>query len=317
MLELSPLSRRQILTAAAGAVTLGLPEILQAQTQAPRATQAAMLTRKIPSSGEVLPVIGLGTPLIFDYAPDPVKQKEMSAVIAALVAGGGRMIDTANGYGKGEARLGEIIDDLKVRDKIFLATKFTSLNPADKQKASVANSQELLKTKKFDLLYAWGVNSADYDTGYLRELKAQGVTRYIGVTNGRNPDLAAFETLLKREKPDFLYFGYSIGDRSAEERLFPAARDAGVAVVGTVPFGGSSLFSKVAGKPLPNWAGEIGVTSWAQFFLKFVLANPAIVTIVPGTNKVDNLNDNLAAGRGAAPTAAQRQKMIDYWATIA
>lgn len=303
-------SRRQVLTAAAaGAASLALPEILRAQSN-------PLQTRRIPSSGETLPVIGLGTPLIFDYAPDPVKQKEMSAVIAALVAGGGRMIDTANGYGKAEARLGEIIDDLKVRDKLFLATKFTSLNPPDKQAASVANSLELLKTKKLDLLYAWGVNSANYDTGYLRELKAQGVTRYIGVTNGRNPDLSAFETLLKREKPDFFYFGYSIDSREAEERLFPAARDAGIAVVGTVPFGGSSLFTKVAGKPLPNWAGEMGVATWAQFFLKFVLANPAIVTVVPGTNKVANLNDNLAAGRGVIPTAAQRQKMLDYWATI-
>lgn len=306
-------SRRDFVAAATAAtIAAALPTAASAQNKT-----VPLLTRPIPRSKEMLPVIGLGTPLIFDYAPDAEKQAQMTAVIAALIAGGGRMIDTASGYGKGEARIGEILVDLKARDKVFLATKFTSLNPPDAQAASVRNSQTLLRTQKFDLLYAWGVKDADYDTGYLRELKAQGVTRYIGITNGRNPDLAALEKLITREKPDFLYFGYSIGDRAAEERLFPAARDAGVAVVGTVPFGGSSLFAKVAGKPLPDWAGEIGAASWAQFFLKFVLANPAIVTVVPGTNKVANLNDNLAAGHSPIPDAKQRQRMIDYWASVA
>lgn len=303
-------SRRDLLTAAA----LAIPGWVVAQS--PSATLQPLLTRPIPHSGETLPVIGLGTPLIFDYAPDPVKQAEMTKVVEALVAGGGRMLDTASGYGKGEARLGEIIEAAKLRDKLFVATKFSVLNSREQQIASVKNSQTLLKMSKFDALYAWGVNDASYDMGYLRELKAQGITRYIGITSGRGPDLAALEQLIRREKPDFLYFAYSIAERDAEARLFPAALDAGTAVVGTVPFGGSALFAKVAGKPLPAWAGEIGAATWAQFFLKFVLANPAIVSIVPGTNKVANLNDNLMAGRTPSPTAAQRQRMLEYWATI-
>jgi aryl-alcohol dehydrogenase-like predicted oxidoreductase len=309
------LSRRDLLIASAAAL---LARSASAQTGGTASAQPKpLITRAIPHTGEMLPVIGLGTPLIFDYAPDPVRQKQMTDVVAELIAGGGRMIDTANGYGKAEERLGEIIEALRARSQIFLATKYTSLNPPEAQAASVAHSQSVLRTQKFDLLYAWGVNDPKFDFGLLRDLKSRGVTRYIGFTNGRGPDLAMLEQIIRREKPDFLYFGYSIGDRSAEERLLPAARDAGVAVVGTVPFGGSSLFRKVAGKPLPPFAAELGIASWAQFFLKFVLANPAIVTIVPGTDKIANLRDNLDAGRTAAPTVAQRQQMLDYWNSIA
>jgi aryl-alcohol dehydrogenase-like predicted oxidoreductase len=303
------LSRRQVLASGLAALTTaGLPRASWSES-------TALLTRAIPHSGEKLPVIGLGTPLILDFADDPTKQTQMTQVIAALIAGGGRMIDTANGYGKGEARLGEIVATLQARDRLFIASKYSSLDTPEAQRASIRNSQNLLHGR-LDLFYAWGVKDPNFDMSLLRELKASGVTRYIGITSGRAPDLAALEQVITREKPDFLHFGYSIAERDAEQRLFPAARAAGTAVVGTVPFGGNSLFSKVGGRPVPPWASEFGATTWAQFFLKFVLSNPAIVAVVPGTNKVANLNDNLTAGRGPLPTASQRQRMIDYWATV-
>lgn len=301
------LSRRHVLACATAAALL--PPWALAQT-------ATQQSRKIPRSSESLPVVGLGTPRIFDYEPDPTRQTQMTAIIAGLIAGGGRMIDTANGYGRGEQRLGEIIEALGARKKLFVATKYSSLDTPEQQKASVQHSQAMLRMQQFDLLYAWGVKDADFDLGFLRDLQAKGVTRYIGVASGRDPDLAALEQLLRRGKPDFLHFPYSLDQRSGEERLFPAARDAGVAVVATLPFGGSSLFSRVAGKTLPAWAGEIGIHSWAQFFLKFVLSDPAIVAAVPGTDKIANLTDNLAAGLTPAPTAAQRKQMLDYWSTL-
>jgi len=179
--------------------------------------------------------------------------------------------------------------------------------------ASIQHSQTVLRMQRFDLLYAWGVSNASFDFGFLREQKARGVARYIGIASGRDPDTTALAALIARERPDFLHFPYSLDQRSGEPRLFPAARDAGVAVIATLPLGGSSLFAKVAGKPLPDWAGALGIASWAQFFLRFVLANPAVVCIVPGTDKIANLNDDLAAGHAPAPGAADRQRLLDYW----
>jgi aryl-alcohol dehydrogenase-like predicted oxidoreductase len=271
------------------------------------------MTRPIPVSGEPLPIVGIGSAVIFEYENDPAKQAERKAVIETLIAGGGKLIDTAPSYGNAELRLGEIIAELGARDRLFLATKFASREPRERYAASLKASQERMRTKTFDLMQAWNVNDAAFDLGILREWKAQGVCRYTGITSSFDRDYAAIEQVLKREKPDFFQINYSLGDRDAEARLLPAAKDAGCAVLTNLPFGRASMFKKVAGKPLPDWAKDIDATSWAQVFLKFLLSHPAVTAVIPGTDKPEYMLDNLKAGRGRLPDGAMRERIVAYW----
>jgi aryl-alcohol dehydrogenase-like predicted oxidoreductase len=306
------ISRRALLAAAgAGAAAAAMPTLAVAQGAAP-----SIITRPIPVSGEPLPVVGIGSAVIFEYENDPARQAERTAVIRTLVAGGGKLIDTAPAYGNAELRLGEIIADLGVRDRLFLATKFASREPRERHAASLKASQERMRTQKFDLMQAWNVNDPNFDLGLLREWKAQGICRYTGITSSFDRDYAAIEEVVKREKPDFFQINYSLADRDAEARLLPAARDAGCAVLTNLPFGRASMFKKVAGKPLPDWAREIDATSWAQIFLKFLLSHPAVTAVIPGTDKPEYMVDNLKAGQGRLPDAAMRERIVQHWATL-
>ena len=306
------MSRRALLAAAgASAASAVLPDIAAAQAAPP-----AVITRPIPVSGEPLPIVGIGSAVIFEYENDPAKQAERTAVIKTLVAGGGKLIDTAPSYGNAELRLGEIISELGVRDRLFIATKFASRQPRETYAASLKASQERMRTKTFDLMQAWNVNDPNFDLTPVREWKAQGICRYTGITSSFDRDYAAIEQVLKREKPDFFQINYSLADRDAEERLLPAAKDAGCAVLTNLPFGRASMFKKVAGKPLPEWAKEIDAASWAQVFLKFLLSHPAVTAVIPGTDKPEYMVDNLKAGQGRLPDTAMRQKIVEYWATL-
>lgn len=303
------LSRRAVLAAAgAGVAAAALPELAGAQ-----GTPEPIMTRPVPVSGEPLPIVGIGSAVIFEYENDPAKQAERKAVIETLIAGGGKLIDTAPSYGNAELRLGEIIAELGARDRLFLATKFASREPRERYAASLKASQERMRTKTFDLMQAWNVNDAAFDLGILREWKAQGTCRYTGITSSFDRDYAAIEQVLKREKPDFFQINYSLGDRDADTRLLPAAKDAGCAVLTNLPFGRASMFKKVAGKPLPDWAKDIDATSWAQVFLKFLLSHPAVTAVIPGTDKPEYMLDNLKAGRGRLPDAAMRERIVAYW----
>lgn len=302
------ISRRALM---AGAAALALPR--GAHAQAP--TQPLM-TRPIPVSGEPLPIVGIGSAVIFEYENDPAKQAERTAVIETLVAGGGKLIDTAPSYGNAELRLGEIIADVKARERLFLATKVPARQGRDAQIASMKASQERLRSKSFDLMQAWNVNDAAYDIGLLRDWKREGLCRYTGITSSFDRDYAALEQVIGREKPDFFQINYSLADRDAETRLLPAARDAGCAVLTNLPFGRASMFKKVAGKPLPDWTAEIDATSWAQVFLKFLLSHPAVTAVIPGTDKPEYMRDNLAAGRGRMPDAAMRRRIVAYWEAL-
>ena len=165
-------------------------------------------------------------------------------------------------------------------------------------------------------MQAWNVADANYDLGLLREWKRQGICRYTGMTISQARSYEAIGKVLTREKPDFFQVNYSLGDRESEERLLPAARDVGAAVLINLPFGRNSLFKKSAGKPLPAFAAEIGATSWAQLFLKFILSHPAVTAVIPGTDKPEYMQDNLQAGRGFMPDAAMRRRIIDYWEAL-
>ena len=304
------MTRRRLL-AAGGATALAsaLPDLALA-------AEAPLLTRPIPSSGERLPVVGIGTAVIFDFENDPAKFAERRAVIQTLIAGGGTLIDTAHSYGRAEDRVGELVADLGVRDKLFLATKFSYQDSREAALASLQASLKRLKTNRLDLMQAWNVANPDYDLGPLREWKRQGLCRYTGMTISQARSYDAIGTVVAREKPDFFQVNYSLGDREAEAMLLPAARDAGCAVLVNLPFGRNSMFKKAAGKPLPPFAAEFGATSWAQFFLKFILSHPAVTAVIPGTDKPEYMIDNLKAGRGPMPDAAMRRRMIEYWESL-
>ncbi len=300
----SALSRRDLLASAAGAAMLSaFPSLVWAQG-------APIVTRPIPSSGEPLPIVGIGTAIVFDFENDPAKYAERRQVLQDLVAGGGKLIDTASDYGHAEERVGDLAADLGDRDKLFLATKYESRDDKEAANASLRNSLERLKTGRIDLMQAHNVGDPNFSLAQLRDWKAQGLCRYVGVTSSSERQYDALAQVLKREKPDFFQINYSVNNRRAESVLLPTAKDAGCAVLTNLPFGRNSLFKAVAGKPVPDWAKDIDATSWAQIFLKFNLSDPAVTAVIPGTDKPEYMLDNLAAGRGRLPDAAMRQKII-------
>ena len=303
--------RRLLIAGAAAAATAALPTTSFADTE-----EAPLQTRRIPVSGEAFPVVGIGTAVIFDFENDAAKYADRRSVIQTLVAGGGKLIDTAHSYGSAEERVGALVTDIGVRERLFLATKFSYGNSREAAVDSMQNSLRRLKTSSVDLMQAWNVADPNYDLGLLREWKRQGLCRYTGMTISQTRSYEAIGKVLTREKPDFFQVNYSLGDRAAEERLLPAAHDAGAAVLINLPFGRNSLFKKSAGKPLPGFAAEIGAISWAQIFLKFILSHPAVTAVIPGTDKAEYMRDNLNAGRGVMPDAAMRRRIIEYWETL-
>ncbi len=300
-------TRREILeiTAAAG-VAAALPLGLARPATSP------VLTRPIPRTGERLPVVGLGTAIVFDIGDDAAKRAERRAVIQTLTDGGGRLIDTAPSYGTAETVVGDLLSSLAARDKVFLATKVRVTGRED----CIAEMQESLKrlrTGKVDLMQLHNVSDAKTELRALKEWQQKGSTRYIGITHsqaGANDRLAE---VMRREKPEFVQFNYSLAERSVEERLLPLAVDTGTAVLVNLPFGRGKLFSAVRDKTLPEWAREFDAASWGQFFLKYLLAHPAVTCVIPGTDKPEYMLDNLDAGRGRLPDAAMRRKMVEFW----
>lgn len=303
MTELTRRSALALAAAAAAAPALAQPG-------------GAVLTRPIPSSGERLAVVGVGTAVIFDYQNDAQKQAERRAVLEALTAGGASLVDTAPAYGMAEDRLGELMAETNLRSKIFLATKVPAGGGRAAQTAAMEQSKRRLKTDRFDLMQVWNVGDPAADLALLREWKAAKTIRYTGITTSNDRAYDAIEQVLRREKPDFFQVDYAIDNLGAEDRLLPAARDAGAAVLVNGPFGRNRLFNRVAGKPLPDFAREIGVTSWAQFFLKFLISHPAVTVVIPGTDKPEYMRDNLGAARGPIPDAAMRKRMVDYIAAL-
>ena len=306
-------SRRRTLTLLGGAAA---GYVVGPLRHAVGATEEPLRTRPIPHSGEPLPVVGIGTAVIFDYENDSARQAERRQVIQTLVAGGGRLIDTAAAYGRAEDRLGELTSELGVRDRLFLATKFAYRADRAAATASMQASLKRLKTNRVDLMQAWNVGDPQYDFGLLREWKQQGLCRYVGLTTSSRAQYEAVSKVVAREKPDFLQVNYSLGDREAEKLMLPTAQDAGAAVLTALPFGRNSLFRKAGGRPLPDFAAEFGAKTWAQFFLKFLLSHPVVTAVIPGTDKPEYMLDNLQAGRGPLPDAAMRKRMIAYWESL-
>jgi aryl-alcohol dehydrogenase-like predicted oxidoreductase len=296
------LSRRAMLEAGLAASAAWLAGGAAAQTQLP------LITRPIPHSGEQLPVVGLGTAVSFPSA-DESKRQTLKGVIDALVAGGGKLIDTASTYGNAEAVIGDIVQGGNLRSRLFIATKIEVRSP--KAGADEFNrSLQRLRTDKVDLLQLHNVSRANQSLSQLRDWKAAGRCRYVGVTSTFDADYAAMEAIIRREKPDFVQVDYSMDNRDAEKRIIPAAADAGSAVLTALPLGRTSLFRAVKGKSLPDWAKDFDASTWGQFFLKFLLGNPNVTAVIPGTGNAGHMADNLGAARGGLPDAAQRDKMV-------
>jgi aryl-alcohol dehydrogenase-like predicted oxidoreductase len=256
-------------------------------------------------------VVGVGTARVFNVGANPQDRTRPTEVVRALLAGGGSLIDTAPSYGDAETVIGGILTATGLRPRVFIATKLERYQPG-REVAEARDSLRRLGTDKVDALQLHNVRDPGQDMAGLNALKAQGLCRYTGITTTFKGDYGAAETILKRAKPDFLEIDYAIDNRDAEDRVLPAALDAGAAVLVALPFGRGELFRKALGKPLPDWVADFDCASWGQFFLKFILAHPAVTAVIPGTDKAEHMIDNLGAGRGRLPDAKERARMTAY-----
>ncbi len=290
-----------------GGTTAGL--ILPINARA-TSESSAMLTRTIPSSNEKLPVIGLGTWQAFDVSLTADIRKQLEEVLSLFIKLGGRVIDSSPMYGRAEEVIGELTSALEIREKLFLATKVWTRGKQSGVQ-SIERSMALLRTKRIDLMQVHNLVDVNTQLATLREWKQQGRVRYIGITHYESGAFTEIEKLMRSEKFDFLQINYSLMEPEAEERVLPLAQERGIAVIANRPFGAGDLFDKVRSKPLPDWAADFDCRSWAQFFLKWIVANPAITCVIPATNKPHHLEDNMQGGVGRLPDAPMRRRMME------
>ncbi len=310
------ISRREVLSLAAGLGAAAALGIAPARSQG--AAAKPVLMRPIPRTGERLAVIGLGTAIVFDIGSDAAKRAERRSVIQTLLEGGARVIDTAPSYGTAESIVGDLLADLKARDKAFVATK-VRVAGRERAVAEMQQSQRRLRTDKIDLMQIHNVGFADRNEvtaqlSLLREWKDRGVFRTIGVTHSQDQERAndRLMELMRSEQLDFIQVNYSMAERSVEQRLLPAAAETGTAVLVNLPFARARLFRAVRGKPVPAWAAEFDASTWGQFFLKYILASEAVTCVIPGMDKPEYVVDNLNAARGRLPDAATRRRMVEF-----
>ena len=263
------------------------------------------ISKKIPSSGEAMPVIGIGTWQTFDVGADPAQRAGLEQVLREFVALGGRMLDSSPMYGSSEAVAGDLAARLGVRDKLFVATKvWTSGKAAGVRQ--MEESMSKLHAKPIDLMQVHNLVDVDAHLDTLREWKRKGVVRYIGATHYTASGHEALARVMEKHPLDFIQVNYSVGEREAEQRLLPLAKERGVAVIANRPFAGGDLFRRLRSMPLPAWAAQIDCASWAQLLLKFVVSHPALTCAIPATSKLEHLRDNMGAARGRMPDEKQR-----------
>ena len=269
-----------------------------------------MLTRAIPSSSEPLPIVGLGTYRGFDAVPGTASYQQLPAVLGALFAKGGTLLDSSPMYGRAEQTSGELLSIHEQRSTAFLATKVWTRGREEGIR-QMEQSLRLLQTDRIDLMQIHNLLDWQSHLPTLREWKAAGRIRYIGVSHYTASAYDEVEALLKAETLDFLQINYALDDRAAEKRLLPLCRERGVAVICNRPFGGGDLLTRLKGKPLPGWAAQVQVSSWAQLALKFVLSHCAVTCVIPGTRHPRLMSENAGAGFGSMLTGAQREQLID------
>jgi diketogulonate reductase-like aldo/keto reductase len=270
-----------------------------------------MLSRPIPASGETVPAVGLGTWRVFDVGGAQAERAPLRDVLKNLVELGGRVVDSSPMYGAAESVVGDLAAELAITDKLFLATKVWT-SGRDAGVAQMEQSLKRMRARRLDLIQIH--NLLDWRTHLktLREWKAAGRIRYLGVTHYTSSAYDELERVLRAETLDFVQVNYSLGEREAERRILPLARDRGVAVLANRPFAEGGLFQRVRAQPVPPWAAEFGCESWAQFFLKWILAEPAVTCVIPGTSRPEHLVDNLNAAGGRLLDAAMRERMAAH-----
>ena len=279
----------------------------------PDMPQTTILSRPIPSTGEELPVVGLGTWPVFDVGADEAVRRPLREVLRRLFAAGARMIDSSPMYGRAEGVAGDLVAELSARPRAFLATKVW-ITGREAGLAQMQRSARLLRSEVIDLMQIH--NLVDWRTHLktLRQLKAEGRIRYIGITHYTDRALSELAHILETEPDiDFIQCGYSLSARAAERQLLPVAAARGVAVIVNQPLGQGSLLRRISGKPLPEWVAEFDCASWAQLLLKYVLAEPAVTCVIPATRNPEHMIDNLAAGFGHLPDAEQRRRIRALW----
>ncbi|WP_026596995.1 aldo/keto reductase [Methylobacterium sp. 77] len=302
-------SRRAFL-AGSGLLPLMVP-MLERSVSTARAEEGGLIRRAIPSSGETLPAIGIGTSRRYEVEPVQDKVAPLLDAVRRFVALGGSVIDTAPSYGTAEDVLGLILPQDGLREKVFLCSKVGTPG-REGGAAEIARSFRRMNTDRIDLVAVHNLIDTEANLATLRELKAQKKIRYLGVTVWRDSQFADLEAVMRREAMDFIQVNYALDDRRAAERILPLAKDRGMAVMVNVPFGRDRLFKAVQGRELPPWTAEFDCASWPQFFLKYVLAHDAVTCPIPGMAKAAYVEDNLGAARGRLPDATQRTRMEAY-----
>ena len=293
---------------AIGAVGIALPHGLKAESR-------VVIKRAIPSSGELLPVIGMGTSRTFNVGAGQAERAPLAEVLKTFFGHGGTVIDSSPMYGSAEEVLGDLLKATDNQKQLFAATKVWT----DGKQAGIAQmerSRRLWGVERFDLMQIHNLHDWEVHVETLKDWKAQGKVRYIGITTSHGRHHGELERALKKERFDFVQLTYNLTERAVERRLLPLAADRGVATLINRPFARGSLFRKVRGKPLPDWASEFDCTSWAQFFLKFVVSHPAATCAIPATSKARHMKDDMDAGFGRLPDLALRRRMIKYLETL-
>ena len=277
------------------------------------AEKEKIISKKIPSTGEDLPVIGLGTWQVFDVGAGA--RAPLREVIAGFHKAGGRLIDSSPMYGAAESVAGDLVAELGLREKLFMATKVWTRGREAGIREMEASFRRM-RVSQMDLMQVHNLLDVDVHTPTLLDWKSRQRIRYVGITHYTASAHADVERQLKKEKYDFLQINYSLAERDAEKRLLPWCAQNGIAVIANRPFAEGAMFKRVRGKPLPPWAAEVGAASWAQFFLKWIVGHPAVTCAIPGTGSPEHIADNVAAGFGVLPDEGQRRKMAAHFDSL-
>ncbi len=301
-------SRRQFLHRSS--VLIAGSMLMGAGKSAEAAPNDKMLRRPIPSSGELVPAIGMGTSGSFQVPANGSEYQALKDVIKRFFDGGATLIDTAPTYGNAEDNLGPLLSEGGYRKKAFIATKLSGVTGREAGLAQFNETLRRLKTEKVELLQVHNLRDWKTQLDVARELKKQGKVKYVGVTHYVDSAHDEIAEVVRTSKPDFLQINHSVTNRGIEERVLPMAKDLGVAVLTNRNFNDGALFTRMQGKPLPGWAAEAGISSWAQMFLKYSLSHEAVTAVIPATGKPERQSDNLKAGFGPLLTAAQQKELI-------
>jgi len=292
---------------------IGMGAAMLVPSSESRAQAVPLLQKKIPSSGESIPIIGLGTARRYEEVTSDAEKVPLSETILKFKEVGLKVIDSSPSYGTAEAVVGEIVEGLKIRDALFIATKVSLRKDGrDEGLKQIEQSFKRLRTNKIDLIAVHNLRDTDTQLKTLREMKQAGRIRYVGITTSFDNQYSEFEQTMKKETLDFIQVDYALDNRNAGERILPLAADRAMAVMINLPFGRGRLFNAVQGKKLPDWASEFDCKTWAQFFLKYIVSHPAVTCAVPGMAKAEYVVDNLGAARGRLPDAAMRKRMEQF-----